>query len=135
MPLIAWNEKLAVNIKQIDDEHKHLVALINELHDAMVQGKGREVMGEVLTNLVEYTQTHFAHEEHWMSTYGYLGYVRHKNEHDALTKQVLDLQRQYLQGQAVLTMDVMNFLRDWLNDHIMGSDQKYAPYLRSKGVE
>ena len=135
MPLITWNETLSVNVQEIDSQHKHLVELINQLHDAMSQGRGREVMGKVLEGLIDYTRTHFATEERLMAAHAYPGQPRQKAEHDALTKKVLDLQSQFLAGQGVLTLEVMKFLKDWLSNHILEVDKQFGVYLNSKGVK
>jgi hemerythrin len=135
MPLITWNNTLSVNVQEIDSQHKRLVELVNQLHDAMSQGKGREVMGATLAGLIDYTRTHFAAEERLMTAHAYPGYGRHKAEHDALTKQVVDLQGQYQAGQPVLTIEVMNFLKDWLSKHILEVDKQLGAYLNSKGVK
>ena len=135
MPLITWNETLSVNVQEIDSQHKHLVELINQLHDAMSQGRGREVMGKVLEGLIDYTRTHFATEERLIAAHAYPGLPRQKAEHDALTKKVLDLQSQFLAGQGVLTLEVMKFLKDWLSNHILEVDKQFGVYLNSKGVK
>lgn len=135
MPLITWNDSLSVNVQEIDSQHKRLVELINQLHDAMSQGRGREVMGKVLDGLISYTRTHFAYEERLMAARAYPSLAQHKAEHDALTKQVLDLQSQFLAGQAVLTLQVMKFLKDWLSNHILEVDKKLGAYLNTKGVK
>jgi hemerythrin len=50
-------------------------------------------------------------------------------------KKVSDLQNKFNSGEGVMTMEVMNFLRDWLNDHIIGSDTKFGPFLNEKGIQ
>jgi hemerythrin len=135
MPLMSWSETLSVKVDEIDNQHKRLVELVNELHDAMAQGKGRDVMGKTLGGLVDYTKTHFADEERLMIKYNYPGYAQQKAEHDALAKKVLDLQSQYLLGKAALTLEVMRFLQDWLSAHIQKVDRQFGSYLNSKGVK
>jgi len=135
MSLISWSNALSVNIKQIDEQHKKMIDIINDLHDAMSQGKGSAALAKIFDEMVDYTHTHFTAEEQLMAKYGYPGFVMQKSEHDALTKKVLDWQRQYKEGKIVLSMDVMGFLRDWWTGHIMGSDQKYAPFLKGKGLD
>lgn len=56
-------------------------------------------------------------------------------EHNTLTKQVIDFQAQFKEGNARLTVQLMNFLKQWLTDHILGSDKEYAPFLKSKGLK
>ncbi|RNC70703.1 MAG: bacteriohemerythrin [Desulfuromonadales bacterium] len=134
MALITWSDGLSVKIKQFDDQHKKLVEMVNQLFDAMKAGKGNQVMGDILKQLIAYTQTHFAAEERLMKQYGYPGFEEHKKEHNTLVLQVLDLQKQFQEGKAVLTQNVMTFLRDWLSKHIQGDDKKYGVYLNAKGV-
>lgn len=135
MALIIWKEAYSVNIAEIDNQHKKLIELINNLHDAMITGKAKEEMSKILSGLVDYTLYHFATEEKIFDQYDFPGSKAHKKQHSDLIEQVAALQKKHEDGERVLTIDVMNFLRDWLNDHIMGSDKKgYGPYLNSKGV-
>jgi hemerythrin len=134
MNLINWADNLSVNIRAIDEEHKKLVSMINELHSSMGSGKGRETIGKILTGLVDYTKTHFSTEERLMEKYAYTGYMNHKAQHDALTKQVIDLHTKFQEGKAMVTVEVMNFLKEWLTKHIQDSDKKYGPFLNGKGI-
>ncbi|ABB33335.1 hemerythrin-like metal-binding protein [Geobacter metallireducens RCH3] len=134
MALITWNDSLSVKVKQFDDQHKKLVEMLNQLFDAMKAGKGSLVVGDILKQLIAYTQTHFAAEERLMTQYGYADLEIHKKEHNALVVQVLDLQKQFQDGKAVLTQNVMTFLRDWLSKHIQGDDKKYGVFFNGKGV-
>ncbi len=136
MPLMEWNEKMSVGVKQFDDEHKKLVAMVNELFDAVQAGKGKESLGKILDNLIAYTKSHFANEERYFAQHGYPDQDAHKKEHEALAKQVADVQQKYHSGAtATLSMEVMNFLKNWLVKHIQGTDKKYGPFLNAKGVK
>lgn len=134
MALITWNEQLSVNIGKIDLQHKKLVELINRLCDAMQQGKGKEALGNVLSELKDYTVYHFNTEEKLFQEHGYPRYQLHKKEHDDLTKQVEELKDKFDKGDIMITIKVLNFLKDWLNQHITGSDKIYTPFLNSKGI-
>ena len=134
MPLITWNDSYSVKVKQMDDQHKKLVDIINHLHDAMKAGKGKDAVDKVLTDLIAYTKTHFASEESLMKLHAYPGYEEQKKAHNSLVMQVVDIQKKFEAGNAPLSQDVMNFLKDWLIKHIQGTDQKYGPYLNQKGV-
>ena len=136
MPLMAWNDKMSVGIPSIDDQHKKLVGMLNDLFDAVQAGKGKDVLGKILDNLIEYTKSHFGYEEKLFAQHGYPETEPHKKEHADLAHQVLDVQKKYHSGAtATLSMEVMNFLKNWLIKHIQGSDKKYGPYLASKGVK
>lgn len=133
--LVAWSDKLSVGVGSIDDQHKKLVTLVNRLHDAMMSGKGKEAVGPVLKGLIDYTATHFKYEEELFARTGYSEGPAHKKDHDDLVKKVVEIQQKYEQsGPGVLTIQVMNFLKDWLTAHILGADKKYGPHLVAKGI-
>ncbi|MBE8539210.1 bacteriohemerythrin [Geoglobus acetivorans] len=134
MALITWNESFSVNIREIDEQHKKLVSMINRLHDAMLEGKGKEIMGELLNDMVEYTITHFSTEEKLMKQHNYPGYVKHKAEHELFVSKVGEFKEKYEKGQLALTMEVLSFLKSWLTNHILNSDKKYGPFFNNKGI-
>jgi hemerythrin len=132
--LFHWDSTYSVNVGVLDAQHKTLVTMINELHGAMTERTGKDKLGGILSNLIKYTQAHFASEERLMQSHGYPDFPAHKSEHENLTKTVLDLQRRFLANQTGMSIEVMEFLRDWLSNHILGSDKKYGPFLNAKGV-
>jgi hemerythrin len=134
MSVIEWNENYSVRIDEVDKQHKKLIALLNELADAMTVGKGRDVVGTVLTELVNYTVYHFSTEERLFEQYGYPAAQEHKRQHEDLTEQAKKLKADFDDGNWMITIDVLKFLSAWLNDHILGQDKKYASFLTSKGV-
>ena len=135
MPLMTWTENLSVGVGVLDNDHKRLVGMVNELYDAMQAGHGKESLGRILNDLVHYTKVHFAREEKLFAETGYPGMAPHKQEHDTLTGQVLDVQRKYASGaNAALSIDVLRFLKNWLINHIQGSDQKYRSHLNARGI-
>jgi hemerythrin-like metal-binding protein len=133
MALITWNDSYSVKIKEMDNQHKKLIDLINTLHDAMKVGKGKEAVGEISTALVDYTKRHFSAEEMLMKLHDYPGYEDQKRAHMQLVSQIAVIQKKYEDG-TVLSQDVITFLKNWLVNHIQGMDQKYGPYLIDKGV-
>ncbi|HHL40938.1 MAG TPA: bacteriohemerythrin [Deltaproteobacteria bacterium] len=134
MAYIQWRDDLSVKVREFDEQHKKLIALINELHDAMAGGKGREVVGKVLAELISYTKNHFSNEERLMSSNGYAGYEEHRKSHEALTRQVVDFENKLKRGDATLTISLMSFLKRWLTDHIQGVDKKYSAFFNGKGI-
>jgi hemerythrin len=131
MAFFVWTDKYSVGIQQIDDQHKRLVELVNDLYEAMTAGRGSEVLGTVFNNLLVYTRTHFAEEETLMQQCGFPGFSEHKQLHERLTQQVIDLGEQFRDGRNSLTVPVATFLKDWLVKHIQGTDKKYVPFLKS----
>lgn len=134
MSIITWSDELSVGVEAFDNQHKRLVALINELHDAMSTGKGSTVLGRILSELADYTVYHFRAEEAVFEKYEYPGFSSHRESHGELTRQVLDFKDRFEAGQAVLSIEIMRFLTDWLTDHILGADKAYTAFLNGKDV-
>ncbi|MDO9042814.1 MAG: bacteriohemerythrin [Desulfocapsaceae bacterium] len=133
--LMSWSASLSVNIKQIDDQHKKLIGMINELHKAMKLKKSNSAMGSILDRLADYTVTHFATEEKLFAQYGYPEEKAHVELHRKLVAQVVDIQKKFKAGNAMISMELMSFLKDWLVNHIQGTDKKYSSFLRQHGVK
>lgn len=132
--LFPWSDTYSVKIGVIDMQHKNLANVINELHQAMVGGQGKQQVVKSLSSLIKYTQIHFKTEENFMVSHQYPDYMNHETEHDRLTKTVREFQDKFQRNEVGLTIDVMEFLKNWLSKHILGSDQRYAPFLNAQGV-
>jgi len=135
MAIIQWNENLSVGIDVFDRQHKKLIDLINQLNDAMSVGKGKDVLGKILTELINYTQYHFSAEEKLFGQYAYPEAQAHIREHVNLTQKATDLKKAFDSGKTIISVQTMDFLKDWLNNHILKTDKKYGPFLNSKGVK
>ncbi|MEI6306052.1 MAG: bacteriohemerythrin, partial [Deltaproteobacteria bacterium] len=133
-PLLTWSPALSVGVKQMDDQHIKLIFIANALDEAMESGTGDNVLGMIFSGLVSYTATHFRDEEQLMAAYGYPQLALHKKQHEDLVNQVLDLRRKYSSGKAHLSTDVMDFIKDWIRDHIQGHDKQYGLYLNARGI-
>ena len=134
MAIFEWNESLSVGVAAMDNQHKRLYAVMNELFLAMSQGKGQDVLEKVTDELVNYTRTHFTAEERLLTTHGYPGLAAQKTSLEEFTHRVTQTAAPLRQGRAVMTVSVSSFLRDWLTKHIQGSDKQYGPFLNGKGV-
>lgn len=136
MAFMDWSDSLDVGVGSINEQHKKLVGMVNDLHDAIQKGQGGDVLGKTLDGLIDYTKTHFAYEEQLFAQTGYADAASHKQEHDKLCATVLDVQAKFKAGSGdTLSGEVMTFLKDWLVNHIQGTDKKYGPHLSSNGVK
>ncbi len=133
--LLHWTDALSVGIEEIDAQHKELVKLINQLHNVIWEKRGTVVCMEILDKLVEYTRVHFAVEESLMRILRYPDYEPHRQEHEKLIAQVVELQRKLKSGEENVSFELMRFLKNWLIRHIVGTDKAYTPYFLSKGME
>jgi len=132
--LVTWDNSWLIGVREVDAQHQNLVRILNELHQAMCHGHGKDVMGEILGNLIRYTVDHFATEERLMRAHGYPDIAAHHLEHKHLTEKVMDFKRGFDDGGHIVTIEVVEFLKDWLKNHIRGSDANFVPFLHSKGV-
>jgi len=135
MTLMTWGPMLQLGYGDIDVQHKRLVELVNSLDDAMRAGKGRDVLGGVLDELIKYTQFHFAFEEKLMDKYAISTTVAHKAEHQKLIAEVGAFQTKFEAGSASVSTELMSFLRTWLSDHILKTDKALAKELLAKGAK
>lgn len=132
--MFEWRNEFSVQIGSVDAQHKMLFGLANELYTAMTAGRSKASLARILDRLVQYTKVHFAHEERLMQLHGYPAFQAHKAEHDALTSKVLQFQQDFAGGRVNMSVQLLQFLRDWLERHIQGSDRRYSPFLREKAV-
>ncbi len=134
MPYFTWSDDLSVGVKKFDEEHKQLIAFVNQLHTGLLAGDAASKVYLVLEGLIDYTEIHFAHEEDLMIVHKYSDFENHKAEHEALVKKVLEFKNQLDDGKASFSIELMSFLKDWLINHINGTDKKYSAFFKDKSV-
>ena len=132
---LEWDSSFETGIASVDQQHRKLFDMVNDLYDAMQQKRSKEAIGQILSRLIEYTGSHFAHEEQAFRSTAYPDEAGHKQEHTRLVEQVLALQTRFNGGEAVMTQSVIEFLQDWLTKHIKGTDMRYATHLKKNGIK
>jgi len=123
---IEWNDDMSVKNPTIDRDHRLLIQYVNEMYAAMGAGKGKDILGNILAKLVKYTQEHFQREEIIWKAGRYAEFDKHKQAHIDLLHTVTEFKGKHDKGDVLLTLDVMNFLRDWLTNHILKADMTAA---------
>lgn len=135
MALANWSDKYSVNIEKIDTQHKKLFDYINQIHDATINKKTKDELGKIINSLVDYTVDHFKTEEKLFSTYQYPDEAVHKVEHQVFVEKVAEFKKDFESGKILLSLKIVNFLKDWLINHILGTDKQYSEFLNAKGVK
>jgi hemerythrin len=135
MGMIQWSERLSVNVAEIDRQHQKLIGMINDLNAAMLEGKGRDVLRSILDGLVAYAGTHFQTEERYFARFAYPEAGAHQETHAEFVAKVSDFQQGLAADRAGLSVDVLLFLSDWLQQHIQIVDKKYSPFFNAHGLQ
>ena len=129
MSLIEWDNSFSVGNQQIDEQHKKFLHIIDTLYDAMKKGEGEDVLLTVLKELRHHVQDHFKTEESLMKIYSYPNISSHKAEHEEAILTVNKFFIEYERHDDKLSIDVLNFLSNWFQNHILRTDREYIPYL------
>lgn len=134
MPFIVWNDRLSVGVEAIDDDHKCLVGILNDLYEAMGSRRNKQILGQLLDELVDYTRYHFDREEGMFGA-DYGEAPDHRAEHANFVAWIDEMQSRFMQGTATApSLEVANYLKDWLFDHILGRDHRLGVHLNELGI-
>lgn len=129
-----WSDRFALGIDLIDQQHKVLFRLIDQLAQAIQHETSEAELQAVFAKLHEYTLTHFATEERLMAQYAYPADKNHHESHRTLEHSLEQLVERAKSGEPLVSLQTMNFLRLWLYNHIDGTDRQFADFLKAKGV-
>lgn len=132
MAYFDWAEDMVVDRGVIDQDHRTLIALVNELHSATRDGQGHAVVGRVLEALIRYTGEHFSREEQLMARLGYRDREEHGAGHRRLVDQVEHLRQRHSEGSIASAAQVSALLRDWLSLHIRRDDRALRDLLLAR---
>ncbi len=135
MNIFEWNDSYSVDIESIDSEHKGLFDLINQLYGAMSQGKGHEILNEIVDKLTDYTKVHFRREEFFFKATNYPEMAAHVLQHELFIKKVDEFKKSIKHQKLNVSVDVISFLGDWLINHIKISDKKYSSHLKKYHIK
>ena len=130
--IVSWSESLSVGIEFLDNQHKHLIELTNELYRAYMLGGNTldTVFHATMRRVADYIRLHFATEQKLFKLIDYPDSLEHKNEHDILVYKVIKTLKEYQWDKNFVPLDFVKFLKEWVINHVAKSDQKYAAFYR-----
>lgn len=136
MSKIKWKKEFSVGIKKLDNQHKKIIKILNQLliigppqHE---KGGNEKEIEEILDNLHGYIREHFRTEEEYMLKYNYPGYDKQKEEHNNFIDRLCEFEKEHLKGHRLVTINIFNFVWDWFSQHILKLDKQYSPFLKEK---
>ena len=137
MPLLTWNDKFLVGVKEIDDQHIRLLEMINRFHDMYVAGEAQRVLAAAIFDMNTYARNHFETEEKYMDLYRheYPECDAHKEEHWKFFSKAINFLVDFGEGrQAEIPKEILDYLVKWFTEHTTGTDRGLAVLLKGKGI-
>ena len=135
MAMIEWDERYSVGVSELDEQHKKLFKLIDTLLEVGDTESSLQVLADVLEEMRAYASYHFETEERYMTECAYSDLKNHVSQHEDFCEKVNEMASNMSGPKHMLLEDMTSYLYNWLVDHILVSDKKYAPYLSSRPVE
>lgn len=132
MSVLEWKESYSVGIKKIDQQHKKLLEIMNELSELDTEEKEFFV---ILNSMIEYANSHFKTEEKYMEEYEYPELEQQKKEHNDFIERVFSLNEELVDGNKEIHYKISDFLKDWYISHVLGTDMKYKDFFAEKGLK
>lgn len=129
MAYFEWASDMVIDQGPIDADHQKLVGQVNELHSATSAGRGHEIVGRLLGELIRDTVEHIREEERHMQTMGYPHLARHQEGHERFIADLHSLQRKYEEGSITVASQLSTVLRDWLSLHIRRYDKDMRQFI------
>jgi len=133
--MFEWNEKYSVGIQSIDNQHKELFKHLNVLLHAMKEGKAENVTNQILSELEIYTRNHFIKEEFYFHRFNYPQAAEHIQEHQIFIQKIESFKSEFNARKITLTYELLSFLKDWIDHHIMEVDKKYMECFQRNGLK
>jgi hemerythrin-like metal-binding protein len=133
MAFVEWKERYSVGQPAIDKQHRALLEIMNQLHDAMKHGAPKREMMAVMASLVRYTQGHFQFEEEMLAKAGYPKLAEHHKMHAGFVAELNKNGAELAAGRFTAPIGLLRLVKDWLVNHILVHDQAYATYFESQG--
>ncbi len=131
---INWDPILSVHVKLIDEQHKHFIGIINQLDDAIAEGIAAPKLFQIFDALQEYWKIHIATEETYFDRFKYEGATEHKAAHAWLVGHMTDLRQRAGEDPASMSVELIEFLQDWLTRHIARHDKAYEKCFHEHGL-
>ena len=134
MAYLEWKEVCSVCVKDLDDQHKILFALINDYSEAVTRQMTGESTKYILKGLADFARTHFSNEESLMQRHYYPGYTTQKAQHNRFIAMINAYLRRAEEGSPTPPGEIKEFLKYWTVKHILAEDRQYGPFLNAQGV-
>jgi hemerythrin len=134
MKIINWKDEFSVGVKELDDQHKKLVRMVNALIAEQNSLTDPTTIADLLTQMTEYAQVHFRAEEYLMAEYGYDQKGQQEKQHQAFIDETISFHSSADIGSNILSVALLDYLSTWLINHILTEDMQYKEFFKNKGL-
>ena len=132
---IEWKDEYSVGIKEIDDQHKYFISLLNDLYNAIMAGKSRKELKDLFSYLADYAEQHFTTEEKYFDEFNYEGAAEHKLKHQEMRDEIEKIKNMDDEKEIDFYGNIVYFLKNWLEEHLAEMDQKYEKCFAEHGLK
>ncbi|MBT4351476.1 hemerythrin family protein [archaeon] len=133
--LMRWKKEYSVKVKEIDIQHKKIFVLINDLNKAIINKNFSETLRKIIDGLVDYSIYHFETEEKYFKKFNFEYSDEHKKEHESFKKKITEIIKKIDNNEMEISFELVDFLEDWIINHVTGSDQKYIQCFQENGLK
>ena len=134
MDIINWKDEFSVGVKEMDDQHKKLIGMVNKLISEQTSLTDQRTIADLLTEMTDYAQVHFRAEEYLMAEYDYDQKALQEEQHQAFIDKTIAFYSASDIGPNILSTALLDYLATWLIGHILKEDMKYKNFFKSKGL-
>lgn len=135
MEKINLDDSFSVGVKQLDEQHRQIIRMINKLIDTNNVSVDSELISETLTEMMQYASDHFKTEEHLLTEYKYPDYKSHKDHHIEFRKNTANFSMDTLKYKRTVPVEILTYLKEWWVDHILKIDMKYKAFFIERGIK
>ena len=132
MTFLSWRKDYEIGVPQIDSEHRRLADMVNAFHETHLRGASREEIPHLLNQLIAYAEEHFQHEEKLMRDSGYPRLDEQRALHEELVTSIFAINEKFAADRSKAGAEAMQFIKNWLLDHIVKHDMDIGDFLRNK---
>jgi hemerythrin len=132
MAFLIWSPKYEVGIRELDEQHKHCVELLNNLCNSLLEKNMKLHLVSLLYEAIEYTNYHFSEEERLMQNIGYPLLADQKKLHMEMSKRFEDLRGRIVRDEPVVPDLLVKEMKRWFKTHIITENRKFTEMYKQK---
>lgn len=135
--IFTWLPEFSVNVKEIDEQHKQLVTIMNTLFNSITNDIDEKTIKDIINQIVAFAQFHFATEEKYFDQFNYKNAAEHKAQHKELRTHVsnfIENSSRVNKSTKQVALELLDYLQDWLNEHLLFADKKYTKCFNEHGL-